>query len=62
MWLQYIEANRENENLLVIPIPSYFYNLKTSYVCVKDIARLVVHLLDRKIPNEVFNIGIYSYS
>ena len=57
MWLQYIEANKENENLLVIPIPSYFYNLKTSYVGVKDIARLVVHLLDCKIQNEIFNIG-----
>ncbi len=57
MWLQYIERNQQNEKLLSIPIPSFFYNKKTSYIYVKDIAQLVENLLENQVQNEIFNIG-----
>lgn len=56
MWLQYLfYANPKGQ--IEIPIPKFFYNKKTSYVYVKDVARAVDLILKSDIKNEIFNLG-----
>ena len=56
MWLQYLSfksSSLEHE----IFIPKFYFNLKTSYVYVKDIAKLIDAILKSNIKNETFNLG-----
>ncbi len=58
MWLQFVYYLQKKGKNMTIEIPSMFYNKKTSYVYVRDIARTVGLFLSRNVYNEVFNIGI----
>ena len=61
MQLEYLEYLKPNETHQ-IEISKPFYELKTSYVSVKDIAKSIVYFLKSNIRNEIFNIGTYSLS
>lgn len=59
MWLQYIDIMQQNGKLCSIPISSFLFDKKTSYIYVKDISRIIASLLLQKnVKNEIFNIGI----
>jgi nucleoside-diphosphate-sugar epimerase len=60
MYLEYLEYLRPNERHS-IEIASSFWSLKTSYVCVKDVARAVTFFIKSDIKNEIFNIGILHF-
>ncbi len=56
MWLQYLnyqDSSIEHE----ICIPKLYFNLKTSYVYVKDVAQVIDLILKSDIKNEAFNLG-----
>lgn len=60
MQLEYLESSRPGETHR-IEISRPFYELRTSYVNVKDIARVIERLIrssEEIIKNDVFNIGI----
>ena len=58
MWLQYLnykDFSIEHE----ICIPKLYFNLKTSYVYVKDVAKVIDLILKSDIKNEAFNLGFF---
>ena len=59
MWLEYLNFNQD-KNEIKIPIPKYYFNRKTSFVYVNDIARLVNLILtsdDLNLKNEIVNVA-----
>lgn len=60
MWFQYL-CFTYPDITQIIRVPKSFYNKKTSYIYVKDIARIIHIVLHSDVKNEVFNIGnIYN--
>lgn len=57
MWLEFIYYLKSIGKDMEIPIPSAFFNKKTSYVYVKDISRVVSRLLNTTSDSEIFNFG-----
>ena len=59
MWLQFIDHVNPDGNH-ELEIPTFYYNRQTSYVYVKDVARFIHAMLDRKdCWNQIFNLGKY---
>lgn len=56
MYLEFLEY-KNPEAIHQIKISKYYHNKKTSYVCVRDIARIIDLLLKKNIRNEIFNLG-----
>ena len=56
--LGYIDHLNSNNEEFEISIPSAYYQKKTSYVYVKDIASVIIEILKSGVQNEVFNLGI----
>ncbi len=56
MWLQYLSYSYPNQKLDIY-IPKKLHDLKTSFVYLKDVAKIVNQIMDSNIKNEIFNIG-----
>ena len=57
MWLQYLNESFEKSKKHDILIPEVYFNKKTSYVYVKDIARVINAILNSDLKNEILNVG-----
>jgi nucleoside-diphosphate-sugar epimerase len=65
MWIQYlIYLYKKDKVEQMVEIPRFYYNKKTSYVYVKDVARVCNILLTSSahIRNEIFNLGKFLLS
>ena len=61
MWLQYLNESFKHSIKHDVLIPEVYYNKKTSYVYVKDIARVINAILSSDLKNEILNVGEKHY-
>lgn len=60
MWMQYLNKTLSSEEDHEMSIPAEYYNVKTCFTYVKDIAKVVGLILDSNVQNEIFNLGIFT--